>query len=171
MTEEIFLSLGANIGDRAASLDRALDELRRQEVLPISRSSFYLTDPVGLADQPRFLNIACRVGTVLEPGPLLEVCLSVEAELGRVRHISKGPRIIDIDILFYGDRVIHTPRLVVPHPELHARNFVLTPLTEIAPGFVDPRSRKTVSELHRECRDRAMVVRLADDQARRLPSG
>jgi 2-amino-4-hydroxy-6-hydroxymethyldihydropteridine diphosphokinase len=170
MSEAIFLSLGANLGDRAANLDRALAGLQQKAVRLLTRSSFYLTDPVGSVEQPQFLNIACLVATALAPGPLLQTCLAVEEEMGRVRWIDKGPRLVDIDLLFYGDLIIRTPTLTVPHPELHARNFVLTPLKEIAPGFQDPRSRRTVLQLHRECPDRTAVLRLSEEEARRLPA-
>lgn len=170
MSEEIFLSLGANLGDRAANLDRALAGLQEKAVRLLTRSSFYLTDPVGSVEQPQFLNIACLVGTALAPEPLLQTCLALEEEMGRVRWIDKGPRIIDIDILFFGDQLIQTAALTVPHPELHARRFVLAPLKEIAPGFRDPRSGQTVMALYQDCPDRSSVHRLSEEEARRLPS-
>jgi 2-amino-4-hydroxy-6-hydroxymethyldihydropteridine diphosphokinase len=169
MVETVFLSLGSNQGDRAANLDRALELLTGGEVFLLCRSSYYLTDPVGPVRQPRFLNIACRVKSALAPEPLLDACLGVEQEMGRVRRVDKGPRLIDIDILFYDGLLLETPRLSVPHPELYARNFVLAPLKEIAPDFADPRTGKTAAQLFRECPDRTLALRLRDDWARRLP--
>lgn len=153
----IFLSLGSNLGDRRANLQRALEKLREKEVTIVGRSTFYQTEPLDLLEQPHFLNLVCEVQTTLQPERLLELCLQVETELGRRRELPRGPRTIDIDLLFYGNEVLQTSRLTLPHPRLYQRNFVLVPLQEMAPDFRDPASGKTVRQLRQECPDRSTV--------------
>jgi len=142
----VYLSLGSNLGDRQYNLGRALDYLSQKLRLE-KVSSIYDTEPVGNTDQPRFLNLVCRVSTGLEPMALLTIAKGIESKLGRLPHTSGEPRPIDIDILFYGDQVIETPKLVIPHPRLTERAFVLIPLDEIAPDLVHPVTGKTVKEL------------------------
>ncbi len=138
------LGLGSNLGDREAALRSAL-ELLGEDVVAVS--SFRETDPVGYLDQPRFLNAAAALETELEPRALLERLLEVERELGRTRDGPRfGPRTIDLDLLLYGDRVIDEPGLVVPHPRLAERRFVLEPLAELDPDLVVP-GRGRVSDL------------------------
>jgi 2-amino-4-hydroxy-6-hydroxymethyldihydropteridine diphosphokinase len=132
----VYLGLGSNLGDREAALHSAL-ELLGDEVVAVS--SFRETDPVGYLDQPRFLNAAATLETDLEPRALLDRLLEVERELGRTRDGPRfGPRTIDLDLLLYGDRVIDEPGLVVPHPRLAERRFVLEPLAELDPDLVVP---------------------------------
>ncbi|MBN2264264.1 MAG: 2-amino-4-hydroxy-6-hydroxymethyldihydropteridine diphosphokinase [Candidatus Aminicenantes bacterium] len=154
-----FLGLGSNIGRRAANLARARRLLARRGIELVKASSVYETEPVDRADQPWFLNQVLEVESGLEPGPLLALARSVENEMGRVRAVPKGPRTIDIDVLLAGDRVIRTPELVVPHPRLHLRNFVLAPLNEIAPGARHPVLDRTVAELSQSSVDRSLVRR------------
>ena len=142
----VYLGLGSNMGNRQANLDRAL-EILSQRVRLGQVSSIYDTEPMGNTNQPRFLNLACQVSTGLEPAELLALAKAIEQKLGRAPGTSNGPRPIDIDILFYGDQVVKTPELVIPHPRLSERAFVLVPLAEIAPDLVHPVSRKTVREL------------------------
>jgi 2-amino-4-hydroxy-6-hydroxymethyldihydropteridine diphosphokinase len=114
---------------------------------------------VDRVDQPDFLNLVCEVETGLEPEALLQTCQKIEAQMGRVQKEPKGPRNIDIDILFYGQRIVKLPFLKIPHPALHQRNFVLIPLEEIDPEFKDPVTGKIVHELRLECGDRSSVVK------------
>ena len=141
----VYLCLGSNLGNRQENLDWAL-ELLSQRVRLAKVSSVYETEPVGNINQPRFLNMVCEVYTRLEPAQLLTLAKSIETKLGRTGR-SNEPRPIDVDILFYGDQVIETPELVIPHPRMTKRAFVLVPLTEIAPDLVHPVSGKTAKEL------------------------
>ncbi|MFC2062942.1 2-amino-4-hydroxy-6-hydroxymethyldihydropteridine diphosphokinase [Chloroflexota bacterium] len=145
----VYLGLGSNLGHRQDNLERALDflsqRLRMEAVSPI-----YETGPVGNADQPRFLNLACRVNTGLEPAALLTLLKAIESKLGRLPNTSGEPRPIDIDILFYGEQVIDTPDLAIPHPRLTERAFVLIPLAEIAPELTHPASGKSIKRLREE---------------------
>jgi 2-amino-4-hydroxy-6-hydroxymethyldihydropteridine diphosphokinase len=143
----IFLSLGSNLGDRLGFLRRSLEELGTAGVQTVRCSSIYETEPLLIREQPKFLNQVCEVVTLLPPEDLLRACLTIEEALGRRRTIPKGPREIDIDILFYQDRIIEKSELMIPHPGLYSRRFVLVPLAEIAPDFVDPRTGMKVREL------------------------
>jgi len=134
---EVGLALGSNIGDKAGNIGRALQMLEEGGALTITaRSSLYRTAPWGVEDQDWFVNVCALAETSLSPEALLARCKSVEAELGREKSFRWGPRLIDVDILFYGDERIETPDLTVPHKELFNRAFVLVPLAEIAPGRV-----------------------------------
>jgi len=141
-----YLGLGSNVGDRGDNLDRAL-ELLKQRVKVDLVSSTYDTEPMGSPDQPRFLNLVCRINTRLEPLGLLTLAKGIESKLGRIPAKPNSPRTIDIDILFYGDLILETTKLVIPHPRLAERAFVLVPLAEIAPDLVDPVTGKTASQL------------------------
>jgi 2-amino-4-hydroxy-6-hydroxymethyldihydropteridine diphosphokinase len=144
----VYLGLGSNLEDRQHNLTLALDFI--SERIKIEKlSPVYDTAPIGDTNQPRFLNMAARVSTRLAAATLLFMTKGIEAKLGRVPIDS--PRPIDIDILFYGDQVINTPpQLVIPHPRLAERGFVLTPLADIAPDLVHPVSKKTVKQMLEE---------------------
>jgi GTP cyclohydrolase-4 len=133
------------MGDRQRNLDRALD-LLSQRLRVTKVSSAYDTEPVGNVNQPRFLNLVCQVYTRLAPQALLALAKGIECKLGRTAG-TQEPRPIDIDILFYDDLVLDTPDLVIPHPRLANRAFVLVPLAEVAPDLIHPVYRKTVKEL------------------------
>jgi 2-amino-4-hydroxy-6-hydroxymethyldihydropteridine diphosphokinase len=141
-----YLSLGSNVGDREAQLRDALARLRAEGGL-IAASSFYETEPVEFTDQPWFLNCAIALETTKTPQELIEVILGIEKEMGRQRPQNKGPRNIDIDILLFGDTLLDSPQLTIPHPAMHHRRFVLEPLAEIAPEVLHPALRKTIREL------------------------
>jgi 2-amino-4-hydroxy-6-hydroxymethyldihydropteridine diphosphokinase len=145
-----YVGLGGNLGDRRSYLERALDLLDRDpEIRVADVSSFRDTEPVGYVDQPRFLNAVAAVETELGPRELLERMLAVERVLGRERAGPRyGPRTIDLDLLLYGDEAIAEPGLVVPHPRLAERAFVLEPLAELAPDLVLPDGRR-IAELVR----------------------
>ena len=143
---KVYLGLGSNMGNRQANLTMALDFL--SQILKIEKvSSVYDTEPVGNVNQPRFLNLVCQAYTSITPKALLTLANGIEKKMGRVRGQANAPRPIDIDILFYGDQVIDTPELVIPHPRLHERAFVLVPMAEIAPDLVHPVSGKTIRKL------------------------
>lgn len=138
----VFLGLGSNVGDRQATIRGALARLQGSgQIRIIHQSSVYETAPVGKTDQPWFVNLVAEIDTDLTPDALLDLVQRIEADLGRTRDIRWGPRTIDIDILLYGNRVIDTPRLIVPHPQMTRRRFVLEPLLEIAPDLVLPDGR------------------------------
>jgi 2-amino-4-hydroxy-6-hydroxymethyldihydropteridine diphosphokinase len=143
-----YVGLGANLGRREANLESALALLRREPgVEVVAVSSIRETEPVGIVDQPRFLNAAAAVETELPPRELLDRLLAVERTLGRTREGRRfGPRKIDLDLLLYGDAVVSAPGLEVPHPRLHERRFALEPLAELDPGLVVP-GRGQVSAL------------------------
>ena len=144
--ERVYLGLGSNLGDREGNLRHALELLGRSIALECI-SSIYDSEPWGYSEQPRFLNCACEGRTSLGPRALLAAVKDVERSVGREPSFSNGPRLADVDILFYGQHVISEPGLEVPHPRLAERAFVLLPLQEIAPGFLHPVMNLTVAEL------------------------
>ena len=157
-TVPAYLGLGSNMGDRKDNLDKALDYLSHR--LQVSQSSsIYETDPVGNTDQPRFLNMVCHVYTRMAPEGLLALAKGIESKLGRVPGKANAPRPIDIDILLYDQQVVTTPELVIPHPRMAERAFVLVPLVEIAPALVHPVIGKTVRELLLDITEKQGVFR------------
>ncbi|MGQ9592800.1 MAG: 2-amino-4-hydroxy-6-hydroxymethyldihydropteridine diphosphokinase, partial [Planctomycetota bacterium] len=147
------VGLGSNLGDREGYLRRSLERLASEEGIEVVRvSRFIETEPVGGPPQGPFLNAAAELGTALEPRALLDVLLRVEAELGRVRRGPNEPRTIDLDLLLYDDRIVEEPGLVIPHPRMLGRAFVLEVLAEIAPGRRHPGSGRTVLEHWSELR-------------------
>jgi 2-amino-4-hydroxy-6-hydroxymethyldihydropteridine diphosphokinase len=141
-----FLGLGTNLGDRAANIGAALQRLAKLGTMA-AVSSLYETEPWGITEQPKFLNAACLLLTTLSPHDLLPAVKRIEQAMGRAPTVRNGPRLIDIDILFYDDVILATPGLTIPHAGLHTRSFVLRPLLEIAPDVVHPVFKRTVREL------------------------
>ncbi len=146
-TTAVYLGLGSNLGNRQKNLDKALNMLSlRMQLKQVS--SIFETEPIGNPNQPRFLNLVCRVDTILEPHEILTLGKGIELKMGRTPGYEiNSPRIIDIDILLYGDKIVDTEKLVIPHPRLAERAFVLVPLAEIAPDIVHPVVNKTIKEL------------------------
>ncbi len=142
----VYLGLGSNMGNRQQNLDWALDYLSHRLRMG-QTSSIYETEPVDNTDQPRFLNMVCQIYTTLAPTALLVLAKGIENKLGRVPTKPNSPRPIDIDILLYGEQIIDTPELTIPHPRMAKRAFVLIPLAEIAPDAVHPTSDKTIKKL------------------------
>ena len=143
---KVYLGLGSNLGERQHNLSRAVELLSPQ--VHVERiSSLYETEPVGYLEQPRFLNAVLRATTPLSPLELLAQAKEVEKKLGRIHSFRNGPRPIDIDILFYGKKIINSPELTIPHPRLEERTFMLIPLAEIAPNLAHPVSGMTVREM------------------------
>jgi 2-amino-4-hydroxy-6-hydroxymethyldihydropteridine diphosphokinase len=164
---DVYLGLGSNLGDKAANLREALRLLAATHgsaVTLLAVSSLYRTEPVGNLEQDWFLNAAAKIKTKLSPRGLLTRLLAIERELGRVRTVPNGPRIIDLDILLWEDLVVNEDDLVIPHPRMHERLFVLDPLAELAPDLRHPILGKTVAEcraeLALESQDEAAVVRI-----------
>lgn len=157
-----YLGLGSNLGDRAAHLLRAMTALISGDLRLSAASSIYETEPVDVTDQPKFLNMVVAVTAPrLEPFSLLNFCLATETRLGRQRMIERGARTVDIDLLLLDDLAVdetrHGVELVLPHPRLHLRRFVLTPLAEIAPHLKHPVLGETMSHLLGAVRDAASV--------------
>lgn len=155
--ERVYLSLGSNLGDRRGALDRAVDALRLGGFVVSRSSETYETAPVGGPPQGAYLNRVIAGDTVLAPAALLKLCQAVEAAAGRVRGEANAARVLDVDVLLYGSLVDDGPELVLPHPRLHERRFVLVPLAELAPSLRHPRRDRTMAELLDECADRSAV--------------
>jgi len=166
---EVFILLGSNRGNREGFLTGALEMISAETGTIRNKSSVYETQPWGFDDPVPFLNQAIEISTELNPSNLLEKLLEIETRLGRIRPI-KGcgcavsgnyeGRTIDLDILFYGHKLVFTDDLMIPHPRLHERRFCLVPLDEIAPGFIHPLLKKTISVLLHDCPDRSKVKKI-----------
>lgn len=143
-----FIGAGANLVEPVRQIRQAQDALQKSPGIKfLAASSLYRTQPVGPVEQPPFINAVFSLEAGIGPHDLLSLLLEIEQNMGRVRKERWGPRVIDLDLLFYGEEIIEEPGLEVPHPMLHERRFVLAPLAEIAPGFVHPVLQKSVSEL------------------------
>lgn len=145
-----YIALGSNLGRRERNISAALNALETTKEIEVARvSSLYETEPVGGPDdQPRFINAAAHLRTTLSPERLLAVCQQIESSLGRKREVPWGPRSIDLDILIFADEIRSDPELMIPHPLLHERRFVLEPLAEIAPDLVHPTLDQTIRQLY-----------------------
>ena len=157
MREDVYLLLGSNVGDRRSNIDRAVELMSYEDISLTVSSSLYETAAWGKTDQAAFLNQAIAVHTNIKPLPLLALLKKIEKDTGRQETEKWGPRVIDIDILFYGSEIVQEPDLQIPHPYLPVRRFALLPLAEIASGFIHPVLKKTVLKLLEECPDRSDV--------------
>ena len=158
--ENVYLLLGSNENDRIRNLEKACYWISLFGGKILKQSALYETEAWGLKEQNAFINQAVLIETSLTPKEFLLQLKAIEKEIGRVETIKWGPRVIDIDILFYGNHVLDTEELKVPHPYLHERRFTLAPLNEIAAEFVHPVINKTVNELLQNCNDTSLVKRI-----------
>jgi len=150
MEHTVYLSLGSNLGDRAANLKQAIASLPPQMEVK-AKSKIYETPPWGYTEQDKFLNQVVKVRTYVEPEPLLKHLKRLEIALGRKETFHYGPRLIDMDILFYDDLIVETPLLLIPHRHVHERGFVLLPMMDIAPDLIHPVRKKSVREMAAMC--------------------
>jgi 2-amino-4-hydroxy-6-hydroxymethyldihydropteridine diphosphokinase len=162
-SEIVFLSLGSNVGDREKNLRTAIVALPELGMEIKNVSSIYETEAVDLLEQPRFLNCVVEGETAVPPIELLKKLRELEKRMGSKKLVARGPRLIDLDILVYGQQTIDSPELQVPHPRLHLRRFVLAPLAEIAPGLKHPSWSGTAAQLLAALTDRSAVKKLSGD--------
>jgi 2-amino-4-hydroxy-6-hydroxymethyldihydropteridine diphosphokinase len=153
----IYLSLGSNLGDRAVNLERAITALSGTGIQVLRRSSLYETEPVDFLAQPWFLNCVVEAETLLMPRQLLHALQGIERAFGSRKLVARGPRVIDLDILFYGASVIRTEEMEIPHPRMAQRRFVLVPLAELAPGLRHPVLGATIAEMIAAAQDMSTV--------------
>ncbi len=154
----VYLSLGSNIGKRLNNLQTAIKLLKESGFNVIKTSSIYETSPWGVTTQPKFLNLVLKGKTKLSPEELLKKIRQTEKEMGRKKAEKWGPRIIDIDILFYDKKILKSKTLTIPHPQLHERTFVLVPLKEIAPRLAHPILKQTPQQMLDDANDKGSVV-------------
>ena len=162
----LYIAIGSNLGDRAAMLERAVEEMNRAGMRVLRQSSVYETEPVGGPPQSWFLNAVVEVETELPPQRVLQVLQTIEQSMRRRPSVACGPRTLDLDILFDGDSVIRSAELEVPHPRLAQRRFVLAPLAELAPQLIHPVLHKSVAQLLSELSDGGQVRLWKGDEGR-----
>jgi len=143
----VYIGIGSNLGDREENCERAIKLLIKNGITVTKRSSMIETEPWGVKEQPKFINMAVELETCLKPDELLHLLKNIEGEVGRSTTTRWGPREIDLDILLYNDLIMKTPELEIPHPGIKEREFVLKPLAEIAPGKIHPVLQKTIKDL------------------------
>ncbi len=161
-SSQVYLSAGSNLQDRRGHLRRMLDDLRHSGIDILGISSVFETEPVGVEGQPWFLNIAVEAATVLSPRDLLNCCREIERSHGRIHTFPPVPRPLDVDILLYADRIVEEPELIIPHPRMADRRFVLEPLCQIAPDAIHPVLHVEIRDLLAACTDRSRVFRYCD---------
>ena len=157
-----YIGVGSNVGDRKDNCRKAI-ELLRETGRVLGISSLYHTEPVGYKEQEDFINAVVSIETDLSATELLDACHVIEGRLGRKRTLRWGPRTIDLDILLYGDQIMNQPHLIIPHPLMATRKFVLAPLAEIAPEVMHPVLQKTARQLLRELKDASRVIKCKPD--------
>ena len=155
--EKIYLHTGSNLGQKEQQLDQARQLIGQTIGQVTAQSQVYETEAWGLPDQPNFVNQALEVETALSPDELINRILSIEQKMGRIRSEKWTARLIDIDIIFYSDKIIKTEKLTIPHPFMHERNFVLIPLVEIAGNFIHPELQTSIKELYERSKDQLKV--------------
>ena len=156
--ENIYLSMGSNVGNRGNYLREAINELKNDSFIQIKNiSSVFETEPIGIVNQPLFLNLVLNIKTSYLPEKLLDICKNIEKKIGRITRDKWHEREIDIDIIFFNDMIIETDRLTIPHPELYNRQFVLIPLSEIAPDFQCPKTMEAIKQILFQCPDKTKV--------------
>ena len=155
--KRVYISLGSNVGDRAATLQQAVAAMNAKGIRVVRRSALYLTEPVDAPPQAWFLNAVVEVETRWMPLQLLKIIAAIERDFGRQRMVARGPRTLDLDLLLFGTSIIDTPELQVPHPRLAERRFVLVPLAELAPALRHPTLGRSISELLAATQDRSEV--------------
>ena len=160
--EKVYIALGGNVGDVAETFEIAINNMEKALGSVIEKSSLYKTEPWGNKNQDPFLNMVICVETNLNAEEVLTITLGIEKIMGRERNEDNqfAPRTIDIDILFYGKKIMDTGKIIIPHPRLHLRNFVLTPLMEIAPGLVHPSFNKKIKDLFENNTDDSLVEKI-----------
>lgn len=154
-----YLLIGGNMGDRLANLANAKEAIQEHVGVIKKVSAIYETAAWGLEEQPSFLNQALILETDFEALDLLNILLKIEIQMGRIRNLPLGPRTIDLDIIFFNDQIIDSDKLTIPHPHMQKRNFVLTPLNEIAPELIHPIFNKTINQLLTECTDTLLCIK------------
>ncbi len=147
---EAYIGIGSNLGNRKQNCEKAISLLTENRITVLKRSTMLETEPWGIKDQPKFINMAIKIDTVLKPEDLLNLLKEIESAVGRTKTFRWGPRIIDLDILLYDNLIINTNNVQIPHPGIKDRDFVLRPLAEIAPGKIHPVSKKSIKELLNE---------------------
>jgi 2-amino-4-hydroxy-6-hydroxymethyldihydropteridine diphosphokinase len=164
MHHTAYIGIGSNLESPAENCLKAIERLNAHPDLTlVARSSLYQSEPFGITDQDWFVNSVVQITTGLSPEKLLEVCLSIELKMGRTRTEKWGPRIVDLDILFYDDLILKQDGLEIPHPGIAERSFVLSPMNEIAPDFVHPGLKKNIEALMRKIQNPQQVNRVSSD--------
>ncbi len=153
---KVFLGLGSNIGKKEENIYKAVD-LLSEKIKNLKMSKFYISKAVGYKNQPDFINAAVKGFTDLSPHELLYYIKSVEKNLGRIYRFHWGPREIDIDILFYGELILENKNLIIPHPRLHERDFVLLPLMDLEPNFIHPVFKKSIRDLYQDLKEKSVI--------------